>query len=120
MNLNSLFKSVNKLKKNNLIKKECISFFSTLRKFVNDEKKNVIQPIKYIVSELKDIENATEYHDELLTTMIIGETYSEDIIDTYTDIDKVYVKKNRYAKELIELDGNLEKLENSVSEKNNY
>jgi hypothetical protein len=82
MNLNSLFKSINKLRKNSLIKKEFITFLSTLRHFADNEKKNAIQPIKYIVSESKDIGNGTEYHDELLADMIIEEIYEENIIDT--------------------------------------
>ena len=82
MILSALFKSVYKFKKNSLIKKEFINFFSTSHEFVNNEKKIVIKPKKYILSESKDIGNSTEYHDELLAEMIIREIYNENINGT--------------------------------------
>jgi hypothetical protein len=104
MIFSALFKSINKLNKNSLIKKEFITFFSTSREFVD---------IKYILSESKDIRNGTEYDDELLAAMIMEETYDEDI--------KVCIpEKNIYTKKCVELRTNLEKLEDSVSEKSNF
>ena len=112
----ALFKSLNKFKKNSIIKKEFITFFSTFHQFSDDEKKICIKPIKYIISESKDIgNNSTECHDELLAAMIISETDNEDIIET--EKVKVYVPiKNRYTKKLVELHKNIE---NSISEKSN-
>ena len=83
----ALFKSLNLFKKNSIIKKEVITFFSTFHQFSDDEKKISIKPIKYIISESKDIGNGTECHDELLAAMIIGETDNEDIIETENNRD---------------------------------
>jgi len=98
MILNTLFKLV--------IKKEFVTFLSTgknrnemkvhryLPKFTNEDTLHKVKPRKYIISESNDIGNPTEHNDELLASMIIGDTHDEDIIDT--NKVKVYRKEPEY------------------------